>query len=122
MEAVDVLVGIDGVEHALRRVLSHRRRQRRLHEDAVVRDAAVQAIDEGQQVVERGGRRQPLQVDPQSGVGAGLHLVADVDFGRRILADEHDAEAGRASRPGREGLHRGRRRRTDRRADRRAVK
>jgi len=32
-------------------------------------------------------------VDPQ--LGAGLHLVADVDLGRGVVADQNDSEARR---------------------------
>ena len=42
VEAVDVLRRIDGVEDLLRRAASHRRRQRRLHQDAVVHRAGVE--------------------------------------------------------------------------------
>ena len=42
MKAVDVLGRIDRVEHLLRRALAHRRRQRGLHEDAVVTLAVVE--------------------------------------------------------------------------------
>ena len=83
MEAVHVLVGIDRVEHALRGAPAHRRGQRRLHEDAVVLGAGVQPRHERQQLVERRGRRQALQVHPEPGLGAGAHLVPHVDFRRR---------------------------------------
>ncbi len=44
-----------------------------------------------------GGRRQADQVDRQAGLAAGPDLVADVDLGCRIRADQHDAERRRAS-------------------------
>ena len=50
VEAVDVLVGIDGVEHPLRGASPHRVRQRRLHEDAVVPVAPIEPIDEREQL------------------------------------------------------------------------
>ena len=53
MKAVDVLGGIDGVEHLLRGVLAERRRQRRLHEDAVAGRVAIELPDERQHDVER---------------------------------------------------------------------
>ena len=94
MKPVDVLGRIDRVEDLLRGALPHRGRQRRLDEDAVVCVARVQPLDQRQQLVERRVGRQPLQIDPQTGIGPGAHLVADVDLGRGIFADEHDAEAG----------------------------
>ena len=62
-----------------------------------------------QQLVERRRRRQPLEIGAQPGLGRRLQLVADVDLRRRIVADEHDAEARRP--PGARGERR------DRRAD-----
>ena len=94
-EAVDVLVRIDGLEHGHLGVRAERRRQRRLHQDAVVRGAGVQAPHLAEDVLERGGRRQADQVDRQAGLAAGADLVANVDLGRRIRADQHDAERRR---------------------------
>ena len=105
MKAVHVLVGIDRVEDALRRVLPHRRRQRRLDQDAVVRDRCAFSDRPAQQLVERRGGRQPLQIDPQSGVGARLDLVADVDLRRGVFADQDDAEPRRPPGARRERLH-----------------
>ena len=68
MKAVDVLVGIDRVEHPLR--------ARRLPIAAGSGDCtrmpswpslAFSRRDERQQIVERRGGRQPLQIDPQPG-------------------------------------------------------
>ena len=59
--------------------------------------ARVEPLDQREQIVERGRRRQPLQVDPQAGLAARLDLVADVDLRRRVVADENDAEAGRTA-------------------------
>ena len=50
-------------------------RQRRLHQDPVVRVAGVQPLDQREQIVERRGRRQPLQVDPQAGSVPALTLL-----------------------------------------------
>ena len=72
---------------------------------AVVHGARVQPRDERQQLVERRRGGQALQVRPQPGLGAAAHLVPDVDLRRRIVADEHDAEARRPSGPRRERVH-----------------
>ena len=66
-------------------------------------------------------RRQPLEVHPEPGLGAGAHLVADVDLRPRILADEHDAEPRRPPRRRGEGVHVRQHRLADRRRDRLAV-
>ena len=49
MEAVDVLLRIERVEHPPLGVGAHRVGQRRLHEDPVVHVAAIQPVDERQQ-------------------------------------------------------------------------
>ena len=92
------LSGRIDVEHAALGVGAHRRRQRRLHEDAVVRVAAIQPLDHREQIRERRGRRQPLEIRAQAGLPRRLQLVAHVDLRRRIVADEHDAEARAAAR------------------------
>ena len=69
--------------------------QRRLHQDAVVHVAAIQALDERQQFVERRRRRQPLEIGAQPGLARRLQLAADVELRRRVVADQHDAEPRR---------------------------
>ncbi len=112
VKAVDVLVWQQRVEHPPLGVSAHRGRQRRLDEDAVVHVAPVQAIDNREHLVERCGRRQPLEIRAQPRLARRLQLAPDVHLRRRIVADEHDAEAGRTSRATRE--------RRDRRSELRA--
>ncbi len=52
-----------------------------------------------------GRRRQPERSARQPGLGHGLDLVAHVDLRGRVVAGEHDAEAGRPAGRGREGRH-----------------
>ena len=66
VKAVDVLLGGDGVEDPPLRIGAHRRRQRRLHQDAVVDVAPVQPFDDREQLRQRSGRRQTLQIGAQS--------------------------------------------------------
>ena len=96
-EAVDVLAGIDRVEDALLGIGAERLRQRRLDENAVVLRILVEAVDDGEHGRERGRPRQPLEVHAHAGVFGRLQLVADVDLGCRVVADEHDRERGRAA-------------------------
>ena len=93
MESVDVFVRRDRQQHAAR---IHLRRQRQLHQDAVDIGPLVQAVDEREQLFggDGGGRRKGLARDAQ--FGAGLHLVAHVDLGSGIVADQHDGQSRRA--------------------------
>ena len=75
MKPVDVLVwGL--IRSKTRRSASspHRRRERRLHEDAVVHIAAVQAIDELEELVQPRGRGQSLDVGPEPVLAADFSL------------------------------------------------
>ncbi len=67
--------------------------------------AAIQAVDDFKQVVERGRGGQTFEVSAKPRIRGGLHFSAHVDFGRRIVADEHDAEAGWPAGPRRERVH-----------------
>ena len=98
MKPVDVLAGIQGIEHAAFGIRAHRLRQRRLHQDPVVHVAAVEPIDEREQLRERRRRGQPLEIDAKPHLAPGLRFAPDVDFRRRILADQHDPQAGRPAR------------------------
>ena len=91
MEAVHVLLGVDGVEHFL---LVEVLGQRQLAEDAVDLGVFVELGDELHQVVLAGVLRQvvPLGVDAQ--LAAGLLLGAHVDLGGRVGPDEDGYQAG----------------------------
>ena len=75
--------------------------------------------------VEKGGygrrRRQTFEIRPQSRIGCGLELAADVNLRCRILADEHDAEPRRSPDARSERVNLGRDLRADLIGDGRAV-
>jgi len=66
--------------------------------------AVVQLFHQRKKIRQRRRRRQAVEIGAQPFVARGLQLVPDVDFRRRILADEDDAEprrtAGAAPEPG----------------------
>src|SRR5262245_13322185 len=57
--------------------------------------AAVQPIDSLEKSHERGRVRKPDEIRPQARVARGLELAANVDFRRRILADQDYPEPRR---------------------------
>src|SRR5262245_7893310 len=79
MKTVDVLRGIDRVEHTTLGVGAHRRRERRLHEDAIVNVARVQTGYDRQQFVERRRRRQPLEIGSKPDLPCRFQFVPYVD-------------------------------------------
>src|SRR5712691_9225211 len=106
-QPVDILPGRNRIEHALLGIGAHRFGQRRLHEDAVVRGAPVQTIDERQRLGDRRRRRQPLEIRAKADLAPRLQLVADVHLGCRVLAHKYDAETRRPSMLRGEGGHLG---------------
>ena len=112
-EAVDVLAGIDRGDH---RVGIDLVGDRQLDEDAV--DVLVEAepADQLEQLVLVGLRRQPVVDRAHPDLLAGPVLVADVDLGGRVLADDH---RGQRRRPPGLGLVGARPRRAPARAPRR---
>ena len=69
MKPVHVLVGIDRVEHALRRAAAHASGSGDCTRMPSWRSLRVQELHQREQLVEEAGRRQPLEIDPQAGVG-----------------------------------------------------
>ena len=96
MQAVDVLVGVDGLGDG---ALVDVRGERELDEDAGDAGVVVEPAHDAEQLVPRdvGGRGERAGVDAR--LGAGARLVADVGGGRRIVADEDGGEL-RNGRPG----------------------
>ena len=92
VEAVDILVRVDGVEHG---GLGDAVRQRQLHQDAMDGGIVVQAPHQREQRFPVRIRRQLVLEGVQPGLDGRPALVADIDLARRILADQHDGEAGR---------------------------
>ena len=91
VQPVDVLGRIDRRDDGERVEM---RRQRQLHEDAVDRVVGVQLGDELHQLVL--GRRlgQDMLEADHADLARRLALAAHVDAARRVVADEHDGEAG----------------------------
>ena len=103
MKAVDVLGRIDGGDHLLRVDL---RRQRELHQDAVHGRIGVEPADQREQLGLGRGRRQPMIERPHAAADGHLHLAADIDLARRIVADQHDREPGRDAAVADQPVHR----------------
>src|SRR2546428_12700889 len=92
MQAVGVLVGIDGGE---RGGLVEALRQRQLEQDAVDPGIGAQRAQQLEQLALREALRiEAVARGDADGVGRAL-LVADVDLRGLVLADEHDAQGGR---------------------------
>ena len=95
MEAVDVLRRLDRADHPR---LVDVARQRQLHEDGVDPRVVVELGDLREQVVLGGLCRKTEVGGVDAGLDRGLVLEADVDLGRRIVADEDGDEADVADR------------------------
>ena len=91
MEAVDVLFGLDRLDHLLGVDL---RRQRQLHEDAVDLRIGIELADDVQELGLARRRRQRMVEGAHPRLEGVADLVADVDLARRVVADENDGEAG----------------------------
>ncbi len=102
MEAVDVLGGIDRLDHLEGGDVL---RQRQLNEDAVDRGVGVEALDDREQVMFRGFLGKHMLEGAHAGLDRTLALGLHIDPARRIVADEHDREAGRTLAGVREALH-----------------
>src|SRR4030095_13699193 len=94
MKAVHVLRGTDGLDDFGPVDVSG---QRELHEDAVDGLVRIQLPDQAQQLRLARARRQVVREREQADPLAGAALVADVDAGGVVAADEHDGETGRPS-------------------------
>ena len=91
MKAIDILHRVDRVQHTCR---VESRRQRKLYQNAVYVLGLVKLGDELQKVVDRRIGRQTLEPAVDSQAAAGVSLVADVNFARRVVADQHRGQAG----------------------------
>ena len=91
MEAVDVFFRRDGQQNFLGVNL---RGQGQLHQNAVDLIAAVQIVDQRQQLAGSDivSGRVLLAVDAK--LLAGFHLVANVDFGSWIVTGKHHGQSG----------------------------
>ena len=94
VDAVDVLVRIDGVDDGAQ---ADRRRQRHLDDDAIDAGVRVELADRGD---DRGLRRLAFELD-EAGVDPDLGAAADdlleVDGRGRVAPDDDDGEPGRSA-------------------------
>jgi len=95
VEPVDILVGRYREQHS---VLVDVGRQRQLHEDPVDPRVGVQRRHQGEHQFLRRVSRQPMRDVVEAHLVAPLLLVPHVDRRRRVVADEHDRQAGRTRR------------------------
>ena len=91
MEAIHVFVRIDGVDDGVGINLI---RQRQLHQDTVHIRIRVQLIDQAQQLGFARGVRELMLKGLHAGLERLLALVAHIDLTCRILAYQHDGQAG----------------------------
>ncbi len=102
VKAVDVLVRIDGIDHGIGIDLVG---QGELDQDAVDAVVGVELFDQRQQLGLRGGVGQAVVEGLHAGLDDRLALVAHIDLARRVLADQHDGEAGGDAVRGRNCAH-----------------
>ena len=91
MEAIHVFVGIDGVDNGVGINLVW---QRQLHQDSVHIRIRVQLIDQTQQFSFARSVRELMLKGFHAGLERLLALVAHIDLACRILAYQHDRQAG----------------------------
>src|SRR5258708_80854 len=91
MKTVRVLVGREARQHP---TVLDLRRHGGLHQEARDFPPFVEAADDGEKIVRReiGGRRDFLAMDAE--FGASPDLVAHIDLGCGIVADENDSQPG----------------------------
>ena len=70
------------------------RRQRQLHQDAVDIVAAVEIVDQRQQFFGGGCLQRRVLLAQDAQLFAGLHLATNVNFRRRIVANQHHGQSG----------------------------
>ncbi len=92
METVGVLARVDRFEHPARIDVQ---RQRHLHQNSVDIVAGVELVDEREQFFGRDRFRRRQFFTENSQLCAGFDLVADVDFGAGVVADQNYGESGR---------------------------
>ena len=90
LEAIHVLGRIDPVDQ---RLLVDMWRQRRLHQDAVHGRIGIETVDQREQLVLGGGRRQVVVERAEADLVAGLALVAHVDRRGGIVPDQHHRQS-----------------------------
>src|SRR5215470_7842703 len=91
MKAIDVLVRVNGAKHFASIDMSG---QRQLHQNAVHGAIAIEALDKRHQLGLRGGLRQAMVERAHAAVQRHFLLGADIDFARRIVADQNHREPG----------------------------
>ena len=91
MDAVDVLVGVDGFDHT---VLVDSIGQGKLHQDAVHPGVFVECVDGAQYLVPGGCGRQARRIAVEPGLLAGPLLVVHIYCRWRIITDENNGKPG----------------------------
>ncbi len=91
MKSIHVLVGIDGRDHHMGIDL---RGQGKLNQDTMHVGVPIELVDQCDQLSLFGRRRQPIIHRVNAGFGRHFLLGADIDFARRIIADQHRRKTG----------------------------
>jgi hypothetical protein len=91
VETVDILLGIDRGEHGFGIDLLGKRK---LHQNSVDGRIGTQTANQREQLLAGGGVGEPMIDGSDARFGAPPTLVSDVDLRSRVLADQHDSEAG----------------------------
>ena len=94
MKAVDIFARIDRADDFL---FVDVFRWWRLHEDTVDRGVGIEIAHDLQQFVLRGARGQLDLARKNSELAAGADFRSDIHMRGRIIADQHDREAGRGA-------------------------
>ena len=91
MEAVDVLLGVDGVEHLL---FVQMLGQGQLHQDAVNLGVFIELVDQVDEFFLGGFLRQVVSLRVDAQLFRGLFFLADVYLRGRVRPDEHRDQPG----------------------------
>ena len=91
METVNLLVGVDGVDHGIGIDLF---RQRQLHQNTVDTVITVELLDKRDQLFLACASIEPVFDGFHPGGFSGLDLVADIDLAGRILTDQNNRQPG----------------------------
>ena len=94
MQPIHIFLGQNRQQDAL---AIHLRGKRKLHQNAIDIGPVVQLANGGEQFPGSGGFRRPQSLRIDAEVLAGLDLVADVNFGSRVVPYQHYRQSRRAA-------------------------